>query len=84
MNFRVVIFSGIMTGLIGAMIGLAAAKIAERRPIPRPLDDSIERKFSVVGGVLGFGLGAAFEAIRQQKPDIEDEIDELKEPDKQA
>lgn len=84
MNFRLAIFAGIMTGLIGAMIGLALAKIAERRPIPRAENESIERKFAVVGGALGFGLGVVLDGIRQQKAEIEGEVEELDEQDQQV
>ena len=84
MNFRLAIFAGIMTGLIGAMIGVALGKIAENRPIPRAENEPIARKFAVVGGALGFGLGFVLDGVRQQKPEIEEEIEELAEHDQQA
>ena len=56
MNSRTMIFSGIMTALVGAMIGLAVAYIGTRQPRPRV----------VAGATLGFIIGASQEGIRQQ------------------
>ncbi|MGK7917271.1 MAG: hypothetical protein AB4038_17285 [Prochloraceae cyanobacterium] len=62
MNVRVIIFSGIMTALIGAMIGLAVAKISQRE---------LRTKGMVIGGaILGFAVGAMQESVRQQKNQI--------------
>ena len=64
MNIRTIIFSGIMTALVGAMLGLAINYISQR--------DS-RRPISVIGGaVLGFVIGSAYEAIQQNKPDDEE------------
>lgn len=58
MNIRVILFSGIMTALIGAMIGIAVGHISNRQP----------RKIVILSGgaIVGFVLGSAQEAIRQQ------------------
>ncbi len=59
MNIRYIIFSGIMAGLIGAMIGLAISAIAQREH---------RKPMIIIGGAsLGFAIGAAHESIRQQK-----------------
>jgi hypothetical protein len=59
MNYRTIIFSGIITALIGAMIGLAISRIAQK--VER-------RKIIVIGGAtVGFVLGAFQQAIVQQK-----------------
>ena len=67
MNIRTIIFSGIMTALIGAMFGLAVNHISQR---------TSRRPVSVIGGaVLGFVIGSAYEAVQQNKHD-EEEIKE--------
>ncbi|ELR96775.1 hypothetical protein [Gloeocapsa sp. PCC 73106] len=68
MNIRVVIFSGIMTALVGAMIGAAVGHIGNRR----------ERTPGIIGGgvVLGFVIGSAQEAVRQQNRQRIDEEEE--------
>ncbi|GBF82003.1 hypothetical protein [Aphanothece sacrum] len=64
MNFRVIIFSGIMTALIGAMMGLAVAKIAQREQ---------RQPILIIGGAtVGFVIGA-FQSSVQQRQKLRDE-----------
>jgi positive regulator of sigma E activity len=65
MNFRVVLSSGIMTALVGMMIGLAISHISQRE----------ERKtVNIVGGaVVGFLVGAGMSTILQQRQQQEKE-----------
>ncbi|ACK64590.1 conserved hypothetical protein [Rippkaea orientalis PCC 8801] len=59
MNIRVIIFSAIMTALIGAMIGLALTKISQREQ---------RRNILIIGGAsVGFVIGAFQASIREQK-----------------
>ena len=67
MNFRTVIFSGIMTALIGAMLGLAVNHISER-PSRRPIA-------LIVGSSLGFVIGAAYQAVEENKSRVLDDIE---------
>lgn len=68
MNFRVVIFSGIMTALVGVMVGLALAYISQRE---------LRKNVIVVGGAsLGFVLGATSSMVMQQKQDNADDYDQ--------
>lgn len=68
MNIRVVIFSGIMTALIGAMIGLALTTISHRER---------RKPIIIVGGAsLGFVIGTFQEAVRQQKRQRDEEFGE--------
>jgi hypothetical protein len=67
MNIKMILFSGIMNALIFAMLGLAINHISQR-PSRRPI--------AVIGGAtLGFVIGSAFQAIQQNKPDEEDNIE---------
>ncbi|PSF39343.1 hypothetical protein C7H19_00715 [Aphanothece hegewaldii CCALA 016] len=73
MNFRVVIFSGIVAAFIGAMIGVALAHISQRE---------LRKQAILVGGAsLGFVVGATSSMIMQQKQERSEdygEIDRLK------
>lgn len=59
MNIRMVIFSGIMTALIGAVIGLGVSNIAQK--------ETREKIVVVTGATLGFLIGSGFQAVKQQK-----------------
>ena len=59
MNVRMLIFSGIMTALAGAVLGLVVAHIAERES-RRPVA-------IVVGSGLGFAIGVGYEAMQQNR-----------------
>ncbi len=64
MNIKTIIFSGIMTALIGAMLGLAINHISQR---------TSRKPVAVIGGaVLGFVIGSAYQAVQQNKPDEEE------------
>ncbi len=68
MNIKVILFSGIITALIGAMIGLAIAHISQR---------DLRTKAIVIGGAtLGFVIGAAQCAIREQAKERDREFGE--------
>ena len=56
-NFRMLIFSGIMTAIVGALLGLVVAHIAER--------ESRQKAAIVVGSTLGFAIGVGYEAMQQ-------------------
>ncbi|HAC66202.1 MAG TPA: hypothetical protein DCF68_22375 [Cyanothece sp. UBA12306] len=58
MNIRVIIYSGIMTALVGAMFGLAVTKISQREQ---------RKPILIVGGAtLGFVIGAFQASVREQ------------------
>jgi acyl-[acyl carrier protein]--UDP-N-acetylglucosamine O-acyltransferase len=59
MNYRSIIFSGIMSALVFAMIGLAIGRIAQK--VER-------RKVIVIGGAtLGFAIGVFQQAVIEHK-----------------
>ena len=59
MNVRMLIFSGIMTALVGALLGLVVAHIAEK--------ESRQKVAIVVGSSLGFAIGVGYEAMQQSR-----------------
>ncbi len=68
MNIRVIIFSGIMAALIGAMFGLAVTKISQREQ---------RKPILIVGGAtIGFVVGAFQASVREQKRLRHDEFGE--------
>lgn len=59
MNLKMMFFSGIMTALIGLMLGLAVSEISQREH---------RRNIVIVGGgILGFVLGFTYQGIKQEK-----------------
>ena len=62
MNYRSIIFSGIMSALVFSVIALAIAHIA----------DKVERKKIIIigGATLGFGIGVLQQAVIEQKNKI--------------
>ncbi|VEP15673.1 conserved hypothetical protein [Hyella patelloides LEGE 07179] len=58
-NFRMLFFSGIMTALAGALLGVIIAHIAERES-RRPVA-------IVVGSGVGFAIGVGYEAMQQNR-----------------
>ncbi len=74
MNIRTIIYSGIMTALIGAMLGLGINHISQRES---------RKPVALIGGaILGFVIGSGFQAIQQNKPE-EEELEELEEQNSQ-
>ena len=59
MNIRMLVFSGIITALVGALLGLVIAHIAER--------ESRQKAAVVVGSTLGFAIGVGYEAMQQNR-----------------
>lgn len=65
MNIRVIILSGIMTALIGAMIGLAVSRISQRIHRHKPI--------IITGAAIGFAIGSFQAAIREQTESRDEE-----------
>ena len=59
MNLRMEIFTGIMTALSGALLGIVVVHIAER--------ESRQRVAIVVGSTVGFAIGVGYEAMQQNR-----------------
>ena len=58
-NFRMLFFTGIMTAIVGALLGLVVAHIAER--------ESRQKTAIIVGSTLGFAIGVGYEAMQQSR-----------------
>lgn len=59
MNLRMLIFTGIMTALSGALLGVVVVHLAER--------ESRQRVSIVVGSTVGFAIGVGYEAMQQNR-----------------
>jgi hypothetical protein len=59
MNLRMLIFTGIMTALSGALLGVVAVHIAEK--------ESRQTAAIFVGSTVGFAIGVGYEAIQQNR-----------------
>lgn len=66
MNSKRIIFSGIVTALLGAGIGWVIGR-AFPSPYTAEIYRSLERKYLVVGSTLGFIFGCSQESLRQLK-----------------
>ena len=59
MNFKMLIFSGIMTALVGVVLSLVINHISQwesRKPLA-----------IIFGSTLGFVIGVSYEAVQQSK-----------------
>ncbi|ARV61516.1 hypothetical protein BZZ01_25365 [Nostocales cyanobacterium HT-58-2] len=76
MNIRLIIFSGIITAFIGAVIGLAAAQIGQRSfdqlKYESPYYKDLHKKYSLIGASLGFIIGVGQECVREMKAQREE------------
>ena len=72
MNYRMIIYSGLMTALVGAMLGVVVSRMTDHAIVVRR--ELSGRRFAVVGTSLAFVLGAGYEAVRQEKSRTEDDF----------
>lgn len=68
MNMRSVLFCGLVTCILGGVMGLAVAEINQGDRNPQS-----HLHYSVVGAAIGLMLGSAQEAIRQKAREVMDE-----------
>jgi hypothetical protein len=66
MNCKLILFSSLVTALIGAILGLGIAEMSENPHISRHYQD-LHLKFALVGAVVGAAVGAGQESVRELK-----------------
>jgi len=66
MNWRRMIYTGLVNTAIGIGLGLVLAKIVET-PYTSPVYRHLDRVYMVVGGAGGFIVGCSWEGLRQLK-----------------
>ncbi len=77
MNIRLVVFSGVITAFIGAVIGLAAAQIGQRNFNQLKFEgqyyQDLHNRYALIGASVGFVVGVAQECVREMKSQQEDD-----------
>lgn len=71
MNTRCVVCSGLVTCVLGAILGVAIAEINRHDPNPNAHSD-----YALVGAAMGLFIGSAQEALRQKAHEAEIQDDE--------
>jgi hypothetical protein len=66
MNVRLVVFSAIVTAMVGTGLGVATARITGNRFVSQAYQN-LDTKFAIVGAGLGLIVGGSQEAVRQLK-----------------
>ncbi|MBR8833791.1 MAG: hypothetical protein DSM106950_07050 [Stigonema ocellatum SAG 48.90 = DSM 106950] len=71
MNYRIIVFSAIMTAMAGAVISLSALQMGNK-DFNQPKYQSqsykdLREHYTHIGTFLGFTLGAGLECVRQLK-----------------
>jgi hypothetical protein len=76
MNIRLIIFSGVITALIGAVLGLAAARIGQRDfnqlKYQGQYYQDLHNKYALIGASLGLAIGIGQECVRELKAQRKD------------
>ncbi|MDJ0704614.1 MAG: hypothetical protein QNJ46_15125 [Leptolyngbyaceae cyanobacterium MO_188.B28] len=72
MNMRSVLFCGLITCILGSVLGLALAEInrGDRNP-------NSHLHYAIVGAAIGLFIGSAQEGIRQKAREVLDEEETL-------
>ncbi len=80
MNRKLILFSGIVTALAGAAIGLAAAEMGKgdlrQLRYESQVYADVQKYYIIVGATLGFAVGAGQECVRELKAERDRELEE--------
>lgn len=72
MNLKLIIFSSLITAMIGATIGFAVGELFKPKFSSQIYQD-VHRQYSIIGGVSGLVVGSCQEVIRQMKKQRDEE-----------
>ncbi|MGK7909464.1 MAG: hypothetical protein AB4040_19825 [Synechococcus sp.] len=74
MNLRIVIAAGIVSALVGAMLGIVASAMVEHSRVGQRTPN--RRRNAIAGASVGFVIGAGFAALKQEGDDYFGEEEE--------
>ncbi|MBW4613461.1 MAG: hypothetical protein KME21_09285 [Desmonostoc vinosum HA7617-LM4] len=76
MNLKMVLLSGVLTALVGSVIGLASARIGQRDFYQLRFESQyyqdLHSKYALFGAGIGFAVGIAQECVRELKTQQKD------------
>lgn len=72
MNLRLIVFSGVITSVVGVGVGLLLANLFPT-PYQGGFYEHMNRKYMAIGGVSGLLIGMSQEALRQLKKQRDEE-----------
>jgi hypothetical protein len=80
MNSKLILFSGIITALLGSVFGLAAAHLGQPdfdrlKYESQVYEDLHNRYYALIGAGLGFSVGVSQECVRQLKAQRDKELE---------
>jgi len=83
MNVRTIVFSGIVTAAIGAVIGLTGARIGQRDFNQLKFEgqhygqhyEGMQNRYALVGASVGLAVGLGQECVRQLKAERDRETE---------
>jgi hypothetical protein len=80
MNIKLIIFSGIVTALIGSVVGLAVAHIGQKefnqfKYESQVYEDLYQKYYGFIGAGLGFVIGVSQECVRELKEQRDKELE---------
>jgi Na+/H+-dicarboxylate symporter len=72
MNTRLVVFSGMITAIVGTILGLGVAEVAQPQ-YQSEIYQNAQQKYAIAGAVIGLSVGMGQECVRQLKQQQQEE-----------